>query len=597
MLQSGPSREAFEAWAGARRNLVVLTGYTVRGTLADEIKKDQELLQLPDRQIRRRCVVEVISFSAHSDYNQTRDFIARLRVPNVVLVHGERTEMKRLQEKLLYENPALSVFTPEILQTVALQFKANRCAVALGDAAARLQQVLPHKTPAALHLKGESQQQEQQADKSTQEHQQEATVAGCAEDDWDSLLLLQQGQQPLLLAATETEAITGIACATLQQQVTAPFPRPLSILWQAAADIFDDIRPLKCTCSSSSSSTGGAVEAENTPKPCSDCCAFSVAGCVAVRRVDEGDVSPSSMARKEDATGASAAAGLAAVLEDRERNDSPSRAAAQKAWIEVSWEASPTADLVADSLLFLACDLLRPTVEGFSAESDTQGNTGSERGGGGSSRDSTSTRAEVTAEDGELLLLQIVQQHLTEHFGPVRLCRRRKGTSSRSSDGSTPTAPAEAAPRETVGCELYEDVPIAEAAVARSGTLDLCLVFETTGEQTSATVASDTQGATAKPEGSATDTAAAHTAAAGSDVPREGEAKKQSGEPPSPSSRQYGEVVQVCIDFAERQVSVFWSVLSALVHHFAGQAYCWNFGGECCCFLRCLCRSSAATRR
>lgn len=101
MLQGGPSRDVFEIIAPDNRNGVILTGYTVKGTLADELKKEPDVIKLEDNIIKRRCFIEQISFSAHADYNQTRDFIDNLQVPNVLLVHGERKEMKRLHDKLL----------------------------------------------------------------------------------------------------------------------------------------------------------------------------------------------------------------------------------------------------------------------------------------------------------------------------------------------------------------------------------------------------------------------------------------------------------------------------------------------------------------
>jgi hypothetical protein len=50
------------------------------------------LLQLP-----LRAKVEAISFSAHADFDQTRQFLEELAPPHVVLVHGEFNEMMRLR--------------------------------------------------------------------------------------------------------------------------------------------------------------------------------------------------------------------------------------------------------------------------------------------------------------------------------------------------------------------------------------------------------------------------------------------------------------------------------------------------------------------
>jgi len=42
-----------------------------------------------DQIINREMSVEYISFSAHADFGHTKDFIATLMPPNIVLVHGD----------------------------------------------------------------------------------------------------------------------------------------------------------------------------------------------------------------------------------------------------------------------------------------------------------------------------------------------------------------------------------------------------------------------------------------------------------------------------------------------------------------------------
>ncbi|CAJ1405833.1 unnamed protein product [Effrenium voratum] len=84
MLQSGASRELFESWAPEKKNGVIVTGYSVPGTLANELKSDPETVTLNDgRKVNVRATVKFMSFSAHSDYNQTSEFIRRLKA-NVV---------------------------------------------------------------------------------------------------------------------------------------------------------------------------------------------------------------------------------------------------------------------------------------------------------------------------------------------------------------------------------------------------------------------------------------------------------------------------------------------------------------------------------
>ncbi|CAE7273019.1 CPSF3, partial [Symbiodinium sp. CCMP2592] len=133
MLQSGASRELFESWAPDKKNGVIVTGYSVPGTLAHELKSDPEAVTLNDgRKVNVRATVKFMSFSAHSDYNQTSEFIRQLKANVVVLVHGEEHEMGRMRNKLREEYPDLNVTAPQNCQTVALRVPADRSADSVG---------------------------------------------------------------------------------------------------------------------------------------------------------------------------------------------------------------------------------------------------------------------------------------------------------------------------------------------------------------------------------------------------------------------------------------------------------------------------------
>jgi cleavage and polyadenylation specificity factor subunit 3 len=101
MLQKGLSRSLFLKWCSDKRNGVVFTGYCVENTFARDILNGQ-------RKIRREngpelivdCSVDYISFSAHADYRETREFIEKVNPSNVVLVHGEKHEAFRLKKEL-----------------------------------------------------------------------------------------------------------------------------------------------------------------------------------------------------------------------------------------------------------------------------------------------------------------------------------------------------------------------------------------------------------------------------------------------------------------------------------------------------------------
>jgi cleavage and polyadenylation specificity factor subunit 3 len=105
MLQSGVSRELFERWAPSDKNGVIITGYSVEGTMARQIMQepdhvpavmsrtmasrtmagarrnpaDGEKMMIP-----RRCSVHEYSFAAHVDGVENREFIEEVAAPVVV---------------------------------------------------------------------------------------------------------------------------------------------------------------------------------------------------------------------------------------------------------------------------------------------------------------------------------------------------------------------------------------------------------------------------------------------------------------------------------------------------------------------------------
>lgn len=77
--------------------------------------------------------VDYISFSAHTDYQQTSEFIRLLKPPHVVLVHGEANEMNRLKSALIREyeddpNTQIHIYNPRNTAAVELHFKGEKTA-------------------------------------------------------------------------------------------------------------------------------------------------------------------------------------------------------------------------------------------------------------------------------------------------------------------------------------------------------------------------------------------------------------------------------------------------------------------------------------
>lgn len=157
MLQSGVSRELFERWAPGEKNGVIITGYSVEGTMARQIMQEPD--QIPAVMSRslagarrgpggeqekvlipRRCSVAEYSFAAHVDGVENREFIEEVSAPVVILVHGEQHNMMRLKSKLLSLNASkttkVKVYSPRNCEELRIPFKSDKTAKVVGKLAA-----------------------------------------------------------------------------------------------------------------------------------------------------------------------------------------------------------------------------------------------------------------------------------------------------------------------------------------------------------------------------------------------------------------------------------------------------------------------------
>ncbi|GFR43562.1 hypothetical protein Agub_g4655 [Astrephomene gubernaculifera] len=130
-LQSGASRDFFEAWCEDARNTCIICDFAVQGTLAKEILGGPTSITTREgRRVPLRMSVHNISFSAHADFEQTSTFLDTVRPPHVVLVHGEYNEMRKLAKALKdgakAAGVAREVYTPVLEQTVAIQHTPDR---------------------------------------------------------------------------------------------------------------------------------------------------------------------------------------------------------------------------------------------------------------------------------------------------------------------------------------------------------------------------------------------------------------------------------------------------------------------------------------
>uniref|UniRef100_A0A669QV66 Integrator complex subunit 11 n=1 Tax=Phasianus colchicus TaxID=9054 RepID=A0A669QV66_PHACC len=133
MLHAGQSLQIFRKWAGNEKNMVIMPGYCVQGTVGHKILSGQRKLEMEGRQIvslsqfahgiqgkvapdsqhlcspplllqlEVKMQVEYMSFSAHADAKGIMQLIRQAEPRNVLLVHGEAKKMEFLKQKIEQE--------------------------------------------------------------------------------------------------------------------------------------------------------------------------------------------------------------------------------------------------------------------------------------------------------------------------------------------------------------------------------------------------------------------------------------------------------------------------------------------------------------
>ena len=143
MLQSGMSRELFDSWCENPKNGCIIADFAVQGTLAREVLAEPATITTRQGlRVPLRCRIESISFSAHADFPQTRDFLDATAPPHVVLVHGEMVEMGRLkralEQKAAADGKQRIVHMPKNCQTISMELAVEKRAKVLGRLAEKV---------------------------------------------------------------------------------------------------------------------------------------------------------------------------------------------------------------------------------------------------------------------------------------------------------------------------------------------------------------------------------------------------------------------------------------------------------------------------
>jgi hypothetical protein len=104
MLHAGLSLFVFKKWAPDPKNMVILPGYCVAGTVGAKVLQGKKNIEIEGGgNIAVNLSVEHLSFSAHADAKGIMQLIQQCDAKNVVLVHGEKKKMGFLSDRIKKE--------------------------------------------------------------------------------------------------------------------------------------------------------------------------------------------------------------------------------------------------------------------------------------------------------------------------------------------------------------------------------------------------------------------------------------------------------------------------------------------------------------
>jgi len=156
MLHAGLSLNIFKRWCTDEKNMIIMPGYCVSGTIGHKILGGQRRIEFEKGQVTEvKMSVQYMSFSAHADAKGIMQLITWCEPDNVMLVHGEGEKMKFLKTKIKQEH-GIDCFMPANGETAVIPVKTQlpaQVSVALLKREAELSSRLPPdvKRPRLLH--------------------------------------------------------------------------------------------------------------------------------------------------------------------------------------------------------------------------------------------------------------------------------------------------------------------------------------------------------------------------------------------------------------------------------------------------------------
>ncbi|KAF9986942.1 Integrator complex subunit 11 [Modicella reniformis] len=121
MLHSGTSLELFKKWAPDSKNMVIMPGYCVAGTVGSKVLAGEKKIQIDAfTSVEVNLQVKNLSFSAHADAKGIMQLIRQCEAKNVVLVHGEKSSMGFLKSRIMSEF-GIPCFDPANGTTISIE--------------------------------------------------------------------------------------------------------------------------------------------------------------------------------------------------------------------------------------------------------------------------------------------------------------------------------------------------------------------------------------------------------------------------------------------------------------------------------------------
>lgn len=120
MVHSGLSLKVCKQWAPIAKNLILIPGYAVKGTVGNRLISGEKVIQTSTGTFEVKCKVRYLSFSAHADSAGIMRLIKQVKPKKVVLVHGEYEGMKKFAKHIAMEM-GISVSHPANGQTILIE--------------------------------------------------------------------------------------------------------------------------------------------------------------------------------------------------------------------------------------------------------------------------------------------------------------------------------------------------------------------------------------------------------------------------------------------------------------------------------------------